>query len=334
VPRWRLAPRPEDVPRWRLAPRPRSTAVALGLVLGLATDTFVADPRRAHPVAGFGRAAALLERGTWRPSRRAGVLHVVALVVPLTCAGAWLDRRLRRHPWARGGLTAVTSWAVLGSASLAREASALAVELDRTDLPAARLRLPALCGRDPQLLDAAGLARAAVESVAENTADAAVAPLVWGALAGTAGLVGYRAVNTLDAMVGHRSERYLAFGWAAARLDDLLTLLPARLTAVLAVAFAPAVGGSSARAWRVWRRDAGAHPSPNAGPCEAAFAGALGNRLGGPTVYPYGCSQRPWLGEGGDPGPADVRRAVRLSRLVTLGAVGLTTGARLAARPR
>jgi adenosylcobinamide-phosphate synthase len=190
--------------------------------------------------------------------------------------------------------------------------------------------MPNLVGRDPQTLDATGMARAAIESVAENTSDAAVGPLVWAALAGPAGVVAYRIVNTLDAMVGHHSERYERFGYAAARTDDLAGLLPARLTAVLAVLLAPFVAGSTAGAWRAWRRNAAAHPSPNAGPCEAAFAGTLGVRLGGPTVYPYGLSDRPWQGDGRDPVAADVVRAARLSRDVTLAAALVCAVAALA----
>jgi adenosylcobinamide-phosphate synthase len=150
-----------------------------------------------------------------------------------------------------------------------------------------------------------------------------VGPLLWGALAGTPGVVGYRIVNTLDAMVGHHSERYERFGFAAARLDDLAGLLPARLTAGLGVMLAGRIGGTPAAARLAWRRDAAAHPSPNAGPCEAAFAGALGVRLGGPTVYPYGLSKRPWQGDGRDPDAADVVRAANLSRDVTLAAAVL-----------
>jgi adenosylcobinamide-phosphate synthase len=181
---------------------------------------------------------------------------------------------------------------------------------------AARERLPSLCGRDPRALDSAGLARAAVESVAENTSDAVVAPLIWGAVAGVPGLLGYRAVNTLDAMVGYRSPRYRRFGWAAARLDDLVNLLPARLAAALTVLGAPVVGGSSRGAWATWRRDAAAHPSPNAGQVEAAFAGALEVRLGGRTVYEHGVEERPVLGDGRMPDAGHVTRAVELSRVV------------------
>lgn len=244
------------------------------------------------------------------------------LVGGTVALGAAVERAAR-GPVVRTAVTALATWVVLGGTSLAREGAALAAELDGGDLAAARARLPGLCGRDPSALDARGLARAGTESMAENTADAVVAPLLWGALAGVPGLLGYRAVNTLDAMVGHRSPRYARFGWAAARLDDVANLLPARVCALLTVAVAPAVGGSPAASLRAWRRDAAAHPSPNAGPVEAAAAGALGVTLGGRTVYPHGAEERPRLGDGPPPGAADLRRAARLSRLVGVTATGL-----------
>ena len=174
------------------------------------------------------------------------------------------------------------------------------------------------------MLDEAGIARATLESIAENTSDATVAPLFWGALAGPVGLLGYRAVNTLDAMVGYRNDRYRNFGWAAARLDDVANLAPARLTGVLTVAAAPLVGGSSRAAVDAWRRDAHAHPSPNAGVAEASMAGALGVTLGGPTQYRHGVEQRPKLGQGPAPTVVDLRRAVRVSRAVQAGAVAVS----------
>lgn len=188
------------------------------------------------------------------------------------------------------------------------------------ELDGARNRLSYLCGRDPAALDVAGLARATVESVAENTSDAVVGPLFWGAIAGVPGLLAYRAVNTLDAMVGHRSERYLHFGWAAARLDDLANLGPSRLTAVLAVALAPVVDGRPRGAWRAWRQDGHKHPSPNAGPVEAAFAGALGRTLGGRLSYAGRVEDRPLLGDGPAPSVGDIPRAARLSAAVSLAA--------------
>ena len=200
------------------------------------------------------------------------------------------------------------------------------------DLTAARRRLPHLCGRDPSTLDSAELARATVESVAENTSDAVVGPLVWGAVAGLPGLVGYRAVNTLDAMVGHRSPRYARFGTAAARADDLANLVPSRLSALLTVAGAPAVGGSAGGAAWIWLRDGNRHPSPNAGQCEAAMAGALGVRLGGRNVYVGRVEDRPRLGDGPAASGRDIERAARLSTVVSAAALGLCVG-HILARP-
>jgi adenosylcobinamide-phosphate synthase len=166
--------------------------------------------------------------------------------------------------------------------------------------------------------------------VAENTADAVVGALFWGAVAGPAGVAGYRAANTLDAMVGHRSERYAAFGWAAARLDDVLSWPGARLGAGLAALLAPVVGGSPAATLAVIRRDGAAHPSPNAGRIEAAFAGALGLRLGGPLAYAGRAEVRPTLGDGRAPDRADIERAARLSTAVGAAAALLATAVRAA----
>jgi adenosylcobinamide-phosphate synthase len=286
-------------------------------------DALVGDPRRGHPVAGFGRFAATVERLGYADSRVAGLRYLGVTAGTAVLAAALLHRATRTSPALTVALVAATTWAVLGGSSLAGEARALADELESGDLAAARARIPHLCGRDPDLLDAAGMARAGCESVAENTADAVVGPLLWGAVAGLPGLVGYRAVNTLDAMVGYPSPRHHRFGWAAARCDDLLNLVPARTTAALTVALAPLVGGSADASARAWRRDAAAHPSPNAGPVEAAAAGALGVRLGGLTRYPHGDEQRPVLGDGPPPAAADLRRAARLSRLLGAAATGL-----------
>lgn len=301
---------------------------AVGLAAGLAADALLADPRRGHPVAGFGTVAAAVERRAHRDSRAAGAAYALALTAGTAAAGAAAQRAF---PGAapRAAVTALTTWAVVGGTSLRREAAAMSRHLEADDLVAARARLPHLCGRDPSALDRAGLARATVESVAENTSDAVVGPLVWGAVAGVPGLVAYRAVNTLDAMVGHRSPRYERFGWAAARTDDLANLLPARLCAALATAAAPLVGGRPAQALRAWRRDGSKHPSPNAGPVEAAFAGALGRTLGGRLSYAGRVEDRPLLGDGPAPDVADIARAARLSGAVTLAAGALAVGSRL-----
>jgi len=300
----------------------------VGLLLGAVADLVLADPRRGHPVAGFGAAALAVERRVWRDSRAAGAGYALALTGAATGIGVALDRGTRRSPLARTAVTALATWTVLGGTSLGRAATGLHTALAAGDLAAARVALPSLAGRDPAGLDEAELARATVESVAENTADAAVAPLFWGAVAGVPGLLGYRAVNTLDAMVGHRSARYERFGWASARLDDVATWLPARLTAALTVACAPLTGASAAGALRIWRRDGGAHPSPNAGRCEAAAAGALGLRLGGRNVYGSRVEVRPVLGDGRPPGLGDIPRAVRLSRAVWTAAAILAAAGR------
>jgi adenosylcobinamide-phosphate synthase len=293
-----------------------SGPAAIGLLAGVVADWVVGDPRRWHPVAGFGAVAAAVERRWWRPSRAAGVAYVLVLVGGVAVAVAVVDRGLGRRPVARVLLLGVVTWSALGGRSLAQAGQLLADAVRRGDLAGARRLAPTLVGRDPGGLDGSQLCRAAVESVAENTADAVVGPLLWGVLAGPAGVAAYRAANTLDAMVGHHSPRHERFGWAAARLDDLLTWPAARLGAGLTCVLAPLVGGDGRRAWQTLRRDGGAHPSPNAGRLEAAFAGALGVRLGGVNRYGDRVERRPSLGCGPAPGPDDVDRAVRLSLLV------------------
>jgi adenosylcobinamide-phosphate synthase len=296
---------------------------AVGILAGWLADLVLADPRRAHPVAGFGAVATALERATYRDARWAGVVHAGLLLSGAALLGVAVERVARR-----AGIAAA-AWTVLGGTSLVRTVSDLTETLAVGDLSGARRLLPSLCGRDPDALDADGLTRAALESLAENTSDAQVAPLLWAAIGGVPGALVYRAVNTLDAMIGYRSPRYARFGWAAARLDDVANIVPARLTASLVVMCAPLVGESPAGALRVWRRDAARHPSPNAGVVEAAFAGALGVRLGGPTHYPHGLEIRPTLGEGPAPTGDDLRRAIRLSQIVqtaaALSAVGVVS---------
>ncbi|MCR1783357.1 cobalamin biosynthesis protein [Nocardioides carbamazepini] len=296
---------------------------AAGLLLGYAVDRLLADPRRGHPVAGFGQVASALEKRAWRDDRPAGTVYVGALVGGAVVLGVVAERALPRTL-----ATAVATWAVLGGTSLDREAAEVGRLLAAGRLPDARARLTHLVGRDTTRLDEGEVVRATLESLAENTSDAVVAPLVWGAVAGVPGLLGYRAANTLDAMVGHRSARYERFGWAAARLDDLLNLPGSRLTALLATALGPDPHG----ALRAWHRDAAGHPSPNAGPVEAAFAGALGIRLGGTNDYGGRIEHRAVLGDGPLPDRADLDRARTLARRIGIGAA-LTTAA-LAVRPR
>lgn len=289
----------------------------LGLLAGYIADRRWGDPRRGHPVAAFGMVASRLEQRMWADDRRAGVAYSAVLVGGAAVFGLILDRGSRRSPAAHFLLTAATTWAVLGGRSLETEALAVRDLLDAGDLPAARRRLTHLVGRDTDRLDESGIARAVIESVAENTSDAVVAPLVAGAVAGVPGMLAYRAANTLDAMVGHRSDRYANFGWASARLDDLLNWLPARITAALAAALAPAVGGRPAEAIDACRRDAAGHPSPNAGPVEATFAGALGVQLGGVNSYRGVAEDRRTLGNGREPTREDIEAVVHLARLVS-----------------
>jgi adenosylcobinamide-phosphate synthase len=326
-----LATRP---PRSRPSASSMAVANAAGLAAGYALDVLLGDPRRFHPVAGFGQAAGALERRLYRPRPSAGAAFTAVAVGFPVFGGAVATVATRRRPMTRAAIVAAATWTVLGGRTLRAEAAAMATSLRQGDVPAARKRLGHLCGRDPSGLDEPELARATVESVAENTSDAVVAPLFWGAVAGLPGLLGYRAANTLDAMVGHRSSRYEKFGMPAARLDDALNLVPARATALLTIAAAPAVHGRRAEARRVWRRDRNDHPSPNAGQCESAMAGALGVRLGGRNVY-FGRSEvRPFLGDGPRPEARHVRRAAELSRIVGLAALALAVGYAAAAVPR
>ena len=311
------------------SPWPTALVAAAGLAGGIGLDAVLGDPRRGHPVAAFGSLATATEAVMHRDSRAAGVAYAATLSGGAALVGVAASRASRNRPLLSAGVLAAATWAVVGGTTLRREAVAMQVLLEAEDLPAARARLSHLCGRDPAQLTLDGLARATVESVAENTSDAVVAPLLWGALAGVPGLLAYRAINTLDAMVGHHSERYERFGWAAAKADDLANLLPARLTAALTVALAPVVGGRRDAALRAWRRDGGKHPSPNAGPVEAAFAGALGRTLGGRLAYTGRVEDRPFLGSGPAPQVSDVQRAARLSAAVSLSAGALAVTTRL-----
>jgi adenosylcobinamide-phosphate synthase len=305
--------------------------LAAGLAAGVALDALLGDPRRGHPVAAFGRAAAALEARDYADSRPRGAAHAAACVLAVAAPAALLHRRIRSRPPLEAAAVALAVWAVTGARSLHFSAERIMVSLSRNDLRSARDELPSLCGRDPAQLSAGEIRRAVIESVAENTSDAIVAPLLWGAVAGLPGLAAYRAVNTLDAMVGYRSPRYLRFGWAAARLDDAANWIPARVTAALTIGCAGPRRAASALAAVL--RYGNRHPSPNAGRCEAAFAGALGLRLGGANVYGGVTEVRPELGEGRAPESIDIGRAIRLSRAVTVAATALVVLVPLASGP-
>jgi len=317
-------------------------ADAVGAVVGLAADRRLGEPpSRWHPVVWFGALMAAAERRWWADDVAAGVRHLLLGVSTALVAGGVLRRSAAALvprtalPAAAGvvGTAAVavaTTLCVAGRA-LAEAASAVVDALDGNDLVAARHRLQALVGRDVAGLDEPGVVRAVVESVAENTVDAVVAPLCWAAVAGAPGVALHRAVNTLDAMVGYRSDRYRRFGWASARCDDLVNWLPARVTALAVVLARP---DRAAAVRRAVRDGARRHPSPNAGLAEAAFAGALGVRLGGTTTYGGVSEERPVLGHGRPPVRADVARAVQLSADVSQVVAGILLGTAVAVARR
>jgi adenosylcobinamide-phosphate synthase len=274
------------------------------VTLGLLADRVLGEPpTELHPVAAFGTAMTKVEERLYRDDRRAGIAHAAIGVALGVAAGKLVRSR------------AVATYVAVSGRMLGSTARRIGRVLDTGDLEGARALLPSLVGRDPSELDANGIARAVVESVAENTVDAVVAPALWAAVAGAPGALAHRAVNTMDAMVGHHSARYERYGWAAAKLDDAMAWVPARATATLVAAVRPSSAGE---VWRVVRRDAGAHPSPNAGVAEAAFAAALGIQLGGPLRYGERVEHRPLLGDGRPVDGSDIERAVRLSDDVTL----------------
>ena len=319
-----------------------STALAT-LLAALAIDAAAGEPaalyrRVPHPAVLMGRAVAALERLLLRPEdtdgrkRRRGVLLALALAGGAAALGAALHRGLAALPLGWLAEAALAS-ALLAQRSLVDHVGAVADGLER-GLAAGRRAVARIVGRDPERLDAAGVGRAAVESLAENLSDGVIAPLFWAALGGLPGLLAYKAVNTADSMVGHRDERYRAFGWASARLDDLLNLAPARLTGAL-VCLAGRLRGDAplGAALRAMRRDAGRHRSPNAGWPEAAMAAVLGLRLAGPRVYGGVRVEDAWMGDGrAEVTPTDVRRGIAVAWTVwRLAAGALLAAAALAA---
>ena len=283
----------------------RCLAAAAGLVL----DRLLGEPPAdVHPVAGFGRAMERVERTLWADRRLNGAVYAVSGAALGAAAGS------------AAGSTAVATWAVAAGRELRRVASRVGELAAAGDLDAARAELPALVGRDPSGLDASQIAAAVIESVAENSVDAVIAPAFWAAVAGAPGAVAYRAINTMDAMVGRRTERHGNFGWAAARLDDIANYVPARIFAGLVAVLRP---DRAREILAAVRHDAKAHPSPNAGVAEAAVAAALGRELGGPLRYGSAAEDRPRLGDGPRPDPEDVPTAVRLADRVEGAAIAL-----------
>jgi adenosylcobinamide-phosphate synthase len=274
-----------------------------------------------HPVTWIGALIARLDARSNRPSlspharRIAGIVSLAIIVVVAAAAGVIVERSLLFLPFGIF-LAALAASTLIAQHSLYEHVAAVATALERDGLAAGRVAVAKIVGRDPQALDEAGVARAAIESLAENFSDGVVAPVLWMALAGLPGAAAYKAINTADSMIGHRTPRHEAFGWATARLDDLVNLPASRLAALLVVG-AAALGNraAAAEAWRAVVRDAGRHRSPNAGYPEAAFAGALGLALAGPRIYGGVTVDDAVMGDGRrEATAADIRAALALYR--------------------
>jgi len=302
-------------------------AMAIDAVLGWPAPLYA---RIGHPVTWLGHLIAALEArlnhaGTNRRLR--GVLTAAVVIGVAGLIGLVLQLALPRS-WVGIVLGGVLAWPLVALRAMHDHVDAVAQPLERGDLGAARAAVSMIVGRDPAQLDTAGVARAALESLAENSSDGIVAPLFWGVVAGLPGIAAYKAINTLDSMIGHRNARYEDFGWASARIDDVVNLLPARLTGVL---YGVAAGRDVARALDVMERDARHHRSPNAGWPEAALAGALGVRLSGPRIYGDRVAEEPWLNaDAPDPGAVDLVRGLAFYRRVMLWAAGLMLASALA----
>ena len=306
---------------------------AAAMFIALLLDVAIGWPdwlyrRIGHPVSWLGRVIAAAdgrfnrEDMSDKARRLAGILVVVGIVSAVAIFGLVVGWMLPKS-WLGVVFTGVLAWPLVAARSLHDHVEAVAAPLQDGDMEQARRAVSMIVGRDPETLDAPAMARAATESLAENASDGVVAPLFWGMIFGLPGIAAYKAINTLDSMIGYKTPRHLAFGWAAARLDDVVNYLPARLTGGLIACSSKARG----TAFRTMRRDAHGHRSPNAGWPEAAMAGALGVRLSGPRTYAEGMSDDPFLNPvGGDPRPEDIYLALRLFRrsvLLTAGLLGV-----------
>jgi len=314
------------------------------LLAGLAIDAAFGDMRAVfalvpHPVVLAGRAITYFERKlnrenrSERSRRERGILTVIVLVAAAAAIG-WAFDLVCRGSFAGGVAEALAIAVLIAQRSLYQHVAAVGGALQAGGLPAGRQAVRHIVGRDPASLDDHGVARAAIESLAENFSDGVVAPVFWYLLLGLPGLFAYKMANTLDSMIGHRSPRYRSFGWAAARFDDLLNLAPAPLSGLLLSGAALFTGGEAlpGRALAVMLRDGRKHHSPNAGWPEAAIAGALGLALAGPRQYAEGEVRDPWLGDGtARARPSDIARALRLYSLACLLLAGLVLGMWLAA---
>lgn len=295
-----------------------SPIAPLAVAAGWGVDRLLGEPPAAmHPVARFGSAMTELERRIYGDNRGRGVVYAAVG----TGVGAAVGMLARKSAGPVVS-TVVVSWLAMAGTMLESEGRRVAQALDDGDLVEARRRAGMLVGRRTEELDESDIARAVIESLAENTTDAVVATMFWAAIGGAIGAAAHRCINTMDAMVGHRTTRFERFGWASARGDDLANWLPARLTAAAVIVARPQRGGDVVR---TVRRDAAAHPSPNGGVVEAAFAAALGLQLGGSNTYDGSVDDRGLLGDGKRPAGADIERAVVLARHVAVAALAMTT---------
>lgn len=311
---------------------------ALAVLGGFGLDLLLADPAwMPHPVVGMGRAIAALEKRLRRrfpatPAGERAAGRVLAAALPLgtfaLAAGA-LALAYRLHPAAGFALETLWCWQALALRGLADESGKVYAQLAKGDLPAARRAVSRIVGRDTGSLTAAGVTKAAVETVAENFSDGVAAPLFYLLIGGAPLGLAYKAVNTMDSMVGYKNKTYLHFGRAAARLDDAANFLPSRLAALLWIGAAGLSGFDGRGAWRIWRRDRLRHASPNSAQTESACAGALGVQLAGPAWYFGEYYDKPTIGDDTRPvEPADILRADRMLYLAGFLALGLGLGLR------
>ena len=299
-----------------------AVAMAVDALLGWPAPLFA---RVGHPVTWLGRLITTVDTAWNRPSdppafRRAAGVAGALVAIAVSAALGWVLQSVLALGWIQFVLVGILAWPLVALRSLDDHVAAVASPLQAGDIAGAREAVSRIVGRDPATLDEAGIARAAIESLAENASDGIVAPVFWGVLFGLPGILGYKAINTLDSMIGHRSKRHEAFGWAAARIDDVANFIPARLTGFLFVLLAP----RRAEALSCMTRDARRHRSPNAGWPEAAMAGALGVRLSGPRIYHGSITNEPWLNEGArDPLAADITQGLTVYRRAMLLLAGL-----------
>lgn len=301
-------------------------ARATGLALGIAADRLFADPDTYHPVAGFGRLARALKKWLYRDDRAAGVCFLLAATVPLGVAGYLAEKGARKHPLAEVIVTAAATWVALCGTTVRRAATDIAAPLAAGDVAGARKAYPRLFFTTGEMISDDEIPAVTIFAVSECSCDAEFAPLMWAAVGGVPGVLVYRAINTLDNMVGYRSEQYRNFGWASARVDDLANYLPARIAAAVTAACAPMVGASPGSALRVWREDAGLDSSPNSGQLFATYAGALGVRLVKPARGNKPGTARVGFGIGPPPVGQDALTAVRLSAAAALVAAAACVG--------